>query len=214
MLIQSSLIIAGEVGIIIASGLGLAPTSSVGKRRGEREREKKSKGKRGSTGGASLAARSLIDGLVATFIIRARRFRLTVRPTFGRPGDSPRIDPRASKTAAAAAALDLTRISGRSSRRAREGERESPREKTCDFTDVVPLRCSILISVLSVCRADATCYRGPFNHVDVYDAVGRAPAATKIHVCRKRDAGRSALVARVYPSQRSTSSPTHKFANL
>jgi len=47
---------------------------------------------------------------------------------------------------------------------------------------------------------------GPFNHVDVYDAVGRAPAATKIHVCRKRDAGRSALVARVYPSQRSTSS--------
>jgi len=59
MLIQSSLIIAGEVGIIIASGLGLAPTSSVGKKEGregegEKEQGKERKHRRRITGGEEL----------------------------------------------------------------------------------------------------------------------------------------------------------------
>jgi len=181
-LIQSTLIIAWEEGIIIASSQTQSCATNFVQTEGERERERERKRKRGKrTEALTRSLAGLIDGRVAMFIIRARRFRFTVQ----RSGhDSPRIDllsitvekfhrPAAatawsgSETRVVTTAL-ITVSRNRSSLlsvvRAIDASTLSPRgnarEKMCDFMGVVPLRSSILISVLSVPpRADATCYR-------------------------------------------------------
>jgi len=74
MLIQSTLIIAREVGIIIASSQTQSCATNFVEKRWQGEREKKKEKNRSTD--TSLAG--LIDGRVAMFIIRARRFRFTV----------------------------------------------------------------------------------------------------------------------------------------
>jgi len=55
---------------------------------------------------------------------------------------------------------------------------------------------------------------GPFNHVDVYDAVGRVGGYENPRVQETRCGSRSALLARVYPFSTVDDELEHVGANL